>query len=155
MIDSMSIDRRQRLATLQADASACTRCHEPGLVHVEPRLGRASPLFQRSPSGALGILVIGEAPNWDDTFDPAKRYLTYDADTDPTGSFVRRLLVEEVGLTDSEIDDVLFTNAVLCLPIAKGEKYPVSTKQLDHCRSWLVRLMDDAEVKVVDGRLSS
>lgn len=62
---------------------------------------------------------------------------------------MRQLLVEEVGLADEEINDVLFTNAVLCLPKLKGEKYPVSTKQLDLCQSWLVRLIHDADVKVV------
>jgi hypothetical protein len=41
--------------------------------------------------GLLGVLVIGEAPNWDDTYDADKGYLTYDHDTDPTARFLRTL----------------------------------------------------------------
>ena len=59
------------------------------------------------------------------------------------------LLVNEVGLTAAEIDDVLFTNAVLCLPMFNGKKYPVTAKQLDLCKPWLVRLMNEADVRVV------
>ena len=138
-----------RLALYHAEAAKCTSCHAHGLVHIEPTQGVAKPMLQRSPTGSLGILIVGEAPNWDDTYDANKGYLTYDADTDPTGQFMRRLLVEEVGLADAEIDDVLFTNGVLCLPTRKGERYPVSAKQADHCKPWLVRLIEDADVKVV------
>lgn len=106
-------------------------------------------MLQPSPTGSLGILIVGEAPNWDATYDANKGYLTYDADTDPTGQFMRRLLVEEVGLSEPEIDDVLFTNGVLCLPTRKGERFPVSAKQTDLCKPWLVRLIEDAAVKVV------
>jgi hypothetical protein len=64
--------------------------------------------------------VVGEAPNHADTFDPDKGYLTYDYNTDPTGRFMRTLLIEEAGLRAEEVDDVLFTNAVLCLPARRN-----------------------------------
>jgi uracil-DNA glycosylase len=114
---------------------------------VDEIRGIAKPMLQRSPTGSLGILIVGEAPNWGDTYK--KGYLTYDADTDPTGRFMRRLLIEEVGLAEQEIDDVLFTNGVMCLPTQKGERFPVSAKQSDLCKPWLVRLIEDAEVKIV------
>jgi uracil-DNA glycosylase len=146
MVDPQMV---KRLLLYRSEAERCTSCHAHGLLHVDERGGRAMPMLQRSPTGALGILIIGEAPNWDDTYDPEKGYLTYDYDTDPTGTFMHTLLIEEAGLTEAEIGDLLFTNAVLCLPKAKRTKYPVVAKQLDHCRVWLVRLIRDAEAKVV------
>lgn len=139
----------QRLKVFQSDASGCTSCHDAGLVHVAPSLGHARPMLQKNAVGRLGILIVGEAPNWDDTYHPAKGHLTYDKDTDPTGRFMWQLLTEEVGLREDEIDDVLFTNAVLCLPKEQGGKYPVTAKQLDLCGPWLKLLMKDADVKVV------
>lgn len=59
------------------------------------------------------------------------------------------MLADEAGLTESEIGDLLFTNAVPCRPKAKDAKYPVTAQQLDLCRTWLVRLIEGAEVKVV------
>ena len=67
-------------------------------------------MLARSLTAALGILVVGEAPNHADTYDPDKGYLTYDPDTDPTGKFMHSLLVDEAGLHDHEIADVLFTS---------------------------------------------
>ena len=137
------------LAAYQRDARRCTRCHDHGLVHFDGRRGVVLPLLQKQPTGALGVLIIGEAPNFEDTYDPAKGYLTYDADTDPSGRFMRQLLVEEVGLSLPELDDVLFTNAVLCLPREQDGKHPVSERQRDHCRPWLRRLIDVPGVRVV------
>ena len=62
---------------------------------------------------------------------------------------MRELLINEVGLRANEIDDVLFTNAALCLPTERDGKHPVGKKQMDRCRPWLVRLIEDTEVKVV------
>lgn len=106
-------------------------------------------MLARSPTAALGVLVIGEAPNHADTFDPDKRYLTYDYDTDPTGRFMRALLIDEAGLRDDEIGDILFTNAVMCLPARRNDKHPVSIKQVDACKPWLVRLIEDAAISIV------
>ena len=138
-----------KLALFGMEAKECTRCIEHDLVYIDEVHGAARPMLQRSPTGTLGILVVGEAPNWDDTFLPDKGYLTYDADTDPTGRFMRALLVEEAGLSDAEISDVLFTNAALCLPAEEAGKHRVTRKQLDLCRPWLVRLIQDADVRVV------
>jgi hypothetical protein len=66
-------------------------------------------MLARTPTAALGVLVVGEAPNHADTFAPDKGYLTYDDDTDPTGRFMRTLLIEEAGLRAEEVGDVLFT----------------------------------------------
>lgn len=145
-------DRVLRLAIFQADARACTRCCDNGgvnLLFVDPTRGCASPMLARAPTAALGVLVVGEAPNLADTFDPSKGYLTYDYDTDPTGRFMRTLLIDEAGLGAEEVDDVLFTNAALCLPARRNDKHPVSVKQVDACKPWLVRLIEDAEIKIV------
>jgi hypothetical protein len=106
-------------------------------LYVDTLEGCARPMLQRSPTAALGILVVGEAPNWDDTFHADNGHLTYDADTDPTGRFMRQLLTDEVRLTPVEIDDVLFTNAALCLPAERDGKHPVGKRQMDLCRPWL------------------
>lgn len=145
-------DRAQRLATLQAHAKACTRCRDhdgANLLFVDPLRGCASPMLARTPTAALGVLVVGEAPNHADTFAPDKGYLTYDDDTDPTGRFMRTLLIEEAGLRAEEVGDVLFTNAALCLPARRNDKHPVSVKQVDACKPWLARLIDDAEITIV------
>jgi uracil-DNA glycosylase len=138
-----------KLLTFESEAKACTHCHEPGLVHVDETRGVARPMLQLRPTGALGILIVGEAPNVDDTYNVNKGYLTYDADTDPTGRFMRSLLIDDVGLRDHEIGDVLFANAAFCLPSKRNGKYPVGKKQMDLCRPWLIRLIEDADVKVV------
>ena len=78
--------RLRRLSLFQTDAKACTSCHEPDLLYVHEQHGHARPMLQASPTGALGILVVGEAPNKDDTYNPTKGHLTYDADTDRPGS---------------------------------------------------------------------
>ena len=139
----------QLLRRYHVEASGCTRCHELDLVHIDDALGTARPMLQRDATGSLGILVVGEAPNWSDTYDNTKGHLTYDRDTDPTGRFMFQLLTDEAGLTESELGDVLFTNAVLCLPRRKRDRYPVSAAQLGRCRPWLVRLIVEMDVKVV------
>lgn len=149
MSEANGADRLVRLTRFQSDATACTSCHEHDLLHVDEHHGCARPILQRSPTGSLGILVVGEAPNWEDTFLPEKGYLTYEADTDPTGRFMRTLLMEEVGLSEAEINDVLFSNAALCLPAEESGKHRVRRKQLELCMPWLRRLIDDADVKVV------
>jgi uracil-DNA glycosylase family 4 len=106
-------------------------------------------MLARSSTAALGVLVVGEAPNREDTFALDKRYLTYDYDTDPTGRFMHTLLVEEARLRADEIADVLFTNAALCLPARRNNRHPVSVKQIDACKPWLVRLIEDAVITIV------
>ena len=147
-----SSEREQRLATFQQEAKTCTRCRDRGganLLFVDPAGRCATPMLAPTPTAALGILVVGEAPNQADTFDPDKGYLTYDYDTDPTGRFMRALLIDEAGLRPDEIYDVLFTNAVLCLPARRNDKHPVSVEQVDACKPWLVRLIADAGISIV------
>jgi uracil-DNA glycosylase family 4 len=102
-------------------------------------------LFDRDASCPSGVLVVAEAPNHDDTFSADKGYLTYDIETDPTGNFTRELLAS-VGLVPS---DVLFTNAVLCLPALRGKRYQVTRGIKEACSPWLRRLIIDAEARVV------
>ncbi len=45
----------------------------------------ARPLFGRFKVWKSGVLFLFEAPNWDDTFDEDKGYLTDDRETDPSG----------------------------------------------------------------------
>jgi uracil-DNA glycosylase family 4 len=138
-------NRAARLRAFHQEAGACTKCHEAGLLHVESPHQRARPLFQKNPTCVSGVMVVAEAPNWDDTYDPNKGFLTYEADTDPTGSFTVELLAS-VGLKP---EDVLFSNAVLCLPARKGERHPVSAPQRNACRPWLKRLVEAADPLVV------
>lgn len=138
-----------RLALYQEEIRACTRCHADGLLHVDAIGGIARPVLARKPTAALGILVVGEAPNYDDTYDAKKQYLTYEPGTDPTGSFMFELLVATVGLTPAQVGDVLFTNAVACLPAERDGAHPVRARQRDQCRPWLARLIDDAAPRIV------
>lgn len=138
-------DRAAHLNAFNQEARTCTRCHEAGLLHVESPEQRARPLFQKNPTCASGVMIVAEAPNWDDTYDPNKGFLTYEADTDPTGRFTVELLAS-VGLKP---EDVLFTNSVLCLPARKGERHPVSARQMKLCRPWLERLVQVTSPLVV------
>lgn len=147
-----SITRSGRLTTFANDVKDCTRCREhrgTNLLFVHESSGCAFPILAKNPTAALGVLVVGEAPNQEDTFDEKKKYLTYDFDTDQTGRFMHKLLIEEAGLHPEEVKDVLFTNAVLCLPKRRNDKHPVSVAQVDLCKPWLVRLLDDAEISIV------
>jgi len=91
------------------------------------------------------VVVVAEAPNWDDTYNPAKRRLTYDIETDATGNFTRELL-RSVGLRASE---VFFTNCVLCLPARQEKKYPVRSAQKRNCLTWLSMAINACDAKVV------
>jgi uracil-DNA glycosylase len=37
----------------------------------------------------------------------------------------------------------------MCLPSRRNDKHPVSIKQVDACKPWLVRLIEDAEISIV------
>jgi len=91
------------------------------------------------------MLFVFEAPNRSDTYDSGKGRLTCDPRTDQTGAFMFELLAH-VGLRP---EDVVFTNAVLCLPAERGGKYPVSARQQKACSPWLARLIADLDPKVV------
>jgi uracil-DNA glycosylase len=143
------VERARRLAIFGDNARACRLCHENGLIYVDADAGPARPILAKNPTAALGLLVVGEAPNHADTYEPSKGHLTYDDDTDPTGRFMRQLLIEEAGLLPEEIADVLFTNAALCLPARRNERHEPYAKQLDSCKVWLDRLIQDADITTV------
>jgi uracil-DNA glycosylase len=142
-------DRIRRLTVLRDEIQGCSRCHELDLLFVDAVGGPARPIFAKEPTADLGLLIVGEAPNREDTNDQNKGYLTYDDDTDPTGRFMRRLLIEEAGLLPDEVPHVLFTNAALCLPARRRDRHKPYSKQLDACKGWLDRLMRDAEITTV------
>lgn len=120
-------------------------CRTSRLVHYDSELGWSYPLFHEGASCPSQIIVVAEAPNWDDTYDQAKRRLTYDIETDPTGNFARELFAS-VGLAPS---DILFTNSVLCLPAEQEGKYPVRAAQSWNCLKWLKMAIDCCNAKVV------
>lgn len=129
---------------VRAEQSACQVCragHEPPLIDAA-----ALPLFGRFRPWPDGVLFVFEAPNRDDTVNPAKRHLTIDPDTDPSGRFTHQLITEELGL-----DPVAFqvTNSVLCLPAGSGGKHPVRNSQARACSPNLQRQIAVLRPKVV------
>jgi uracil-DNA glycosylase len=142
-------ERTQRLALFEEEAGKCRRCHESDLIFIDAEKGPARPILAKTPTAALGLLVVGEAPNHSDTYDESKGYLTYDDETDQTGRFMRRLLIEEAGLHADEIQHVLFTNAALCLPARRRDRHKPYSRQLDACKGWLDRLIRDADITTV------
>lgn len=135
----------KKLFRFELEAAKCTVCQDEGLIYQHSNGKWAYPLFDKNMECKSGVLAIAEAPNFDDTFDPKKGYLSYDVDTDPTGNFFRELL-HSVNLT---VHDVIITNSVLCLPEARNGKYPVSSKQTTMCSAWISRLIAEINPKVV------
>lgn len=127
------------------EARACGRCRDAGALFRHEDGRWALPILQAQPPAHAEVLVIAEAPNFDDTFDPNKGHLTYDDETDPSGRFATELL-ESVGLP---ADRVLFTNAVLCLPASRNGKFPVRARQMMLCSSWLALLIESANPRAV------
>lgn len=135
----------ERLNSFRNRARHCTQCRGSGLTHCDERLGWAYPVLDERSTCPSRIIVVAEAPNWEDTYDPSKRRLTYDIETDPTGNFTRELLAS-VGLTPS---DVLFTNSVLCLPARRSGKHPVQAGQSMNCLKWLDMAIESCDARVV------
>jgi hypothetical protein len=73
----------------------CRRCHEQGLLYND-EMRQGYPVMFESGNLKSKIVFILEAPNFADSFDPDKQRLTYDAETDPTGRFVRECLRDDV-----------------------------------------------------------
>jgi len=142
------MDARTRLVVYQQEARGCARCRDLGLLYEDREHGWSRPLFHRNPTCSSGLLIVLEAPNKEDTFSPAKGHLTCGPKTDPTGQFLYELLTEVLGVTP---EDVVFTNAVLCLPKRKNDRYPVTRAQREACQPWLSRLIKDADPAVVVG----
>jgi uracil-DNA glycosylase family 4 len=126
---------------------ACRQCFEehPDVIYAGPE-GEARPLFDEQGDPAADLLLVAEAPNFEDTFDPDKGKITLEAHTDPTGAMVYRALTEVLGLSPSE---VLFTNAVLCLPARSGGKYPVKAAMRKACSGHLRRMIQEVDPRVV------
>ncbi len=141
----MSSNVRKKLARFKKEASYCTLCRPHQLVCQDTSGKWAYPLFDRNMECRSGVLAIAEAPNYDDTYNLSKGYLTYDIETDPTGNFFRELL----GTVDLKTSDVIITNSVLCLPTARNGKYPVSSRQISMCSTWISRLITEVNPKVV------
>jgi uracil-DNA glycosylase family 4 len=118
-------------------AGGCRDCADHGLLHE-----RARPLFQPETTFTQRILFVSEAPNKGDT---SKGFLTIDPKTDPSGRQCAAML-RAVGLA---LSDVLFTNAVLCLPAEKDGKHPVLAQQRKLCLRWLAKLIEDMDARVV------
>lgn len=83
--------------------------------------GSALPLFHEEGNVDAEVLFVMEAPNYDDTFDPTKRRLTVDPDTDPTGRFLCERLASELGL---QPDDVMLTNSCSACRTGRTESTP-------------------------------
>jgi uracil-DNA glycosylase len=113
----------------------CSRCRNEGLLDT-----RSLPLFAKRPPRSFEILFILEAPNRDDTYNPNKRYITVDPSTDPSGRFFHDLFINELRFS---FDDLFITNSVLCLPVEKAGKFPVSTGQRNNCLPILKQMIND------------
>lgn len=138
-----------KLQKYRQEASQCVLCRADGLLHRASDNVWARPLFHHNGTVKHRILFVFEAPNYSDTFDPDKGYMTCCENTDPTGRFFAELL-EHIGIIP---EDVVITNAVLCLPQRKNGKHPVAAAQVKLCLHWLERLIEtcDAEVVVTCG----
>jgi uracil-DNA glycosylase family 4 len=93
----------------------------------------------KTPPRTTDILFVLEAPNRDDTYDPRKKYLTVEPNTDPSGRLFYDLFVNELKF---DIRDLFITNSVLCLPLNKNGKYPVTSRQQANCSGILRRMID-------------
>ena len=115
--------------------SRCSKCRNEGLLDQ-----RALPLFTKCPPRSFEILFILEAPNPDDTYNPNKRYISVDPNTDPSGSLLHDLFINELQFS---FVDLFITNSVLCLPLEKKKgKFPVYAWQRNNCLPILRQMID-------------
>ena len=136
-----------KLIESQSSCKVCATSCSPSLLQEGAR-----PLFGRFSPWEHGILFVFEAPNWADTFDLGKGYLTYDQETDPTGRFARVLMVEELGLSPMHFQ---VTNSVLCLPREKNGGFPVTAQQTKLCSAMVrdqINILDPAVVVPIGGQ---
>lgn len=106
----------------------------------------AFPIFMKHPPKEFDILFILEAPNRDDTYNPSKKYLTIDPDTDPSGSFFYELFNDELHFKQ---DQLFVTNSVLCLPLRKKDSHPVQANQRNNCSIILKKLIENFNPLIV------
>jgi uracil-DNA glycosylase family 4 len=125
------------------ECEECELCKQDNLLYPT-----AFPVMMKSFPRNTDILFILEAPNFEDTHDVNKKYLTVDTETDPSGKFMYELFTHELRF---DMQDLFLTNSVLCLP-AKNEKYgnyPVTSKQQKNCSKILRRMIDTFNPKIV------
>lgn len=84
-----------------------------------------------------GILVILEAPNRDDTYNFCKGYLTINSETDPSGKRMQELL-QTIAVSP---DEVIFANAVQCMPPDRGSGPHVTRDKRKNCHPFLKCLL--------------
>ena len=118
----------------KVECRRCDCCKKDGLLDSE-----AFPILMKSSPRETDILFVLEAPNRDDTYNPDKKHLTIEPDTDPSGSFFYDLFVNELKF---DIRDLFVTNSVLCLPAKKKNEYPVTSHQRSNCSGILQRMID-------------
>jgi uracil-DNA glycosylase family 4 len=118
----------------KAECQGCDVCKKEGLLHEAAR-----PLFMHWEPRRTDVLFVLEAPNDDDTTNPAKGYITVDDKTDQTGKFLHWLVKHKLGWKTDP--DLFITNSVLCLPKKKGKSFPVGAAQRDHCFIRLLTLI--------------
>ena len=121
----------------------CRLCHNEPHPLVEKD---SHPLFMKKCPTNTTLLFIAEAPNYDDTYNKDKGYLTINNETDPSGVFMYKLLHTVLGLDESK---VCVTNAVLCLPKEKNRNYPVNSIQVNLCIPHLISQIKFYDPKIV------
>ncbi len=126
----------------KAACRGCTLCKEQGLLHEAAR-----PLFMNWEPRRTDVLFVLEAPNDDDTTNPAKGYITVDDKTDETGKFLHWLVTNRLNWKTDP--DLFITNSVLCLPKKKGKDFPVGAAQRRNCQRLLRKLIDELNPRVV------
>jgi len=128
----------QRFAT---EYRRCVRCKVDGLL--DPK---AFPILMKDPPKSTEVLFILEAPNRDDTCNLNKRHLTVGPETDPSGRFFHDLFINELQFP---IENLFVTNSVLCLPVKKNGKYPVTSMQQFNCKAMLQRMIEEFNPLIV------
>jgi uracil-DNA glycosylase len=133
---------RHKYEEFKTTCLECRLCHDAGLCYPN-----SFPLFMQRAPVNTDILFILEAPNWNDTFTPTKRYLTVDPDTDPSGEFFWDLFTRELCL---DLEKYLFlTNSVLCLPRLSNDKFTVTSRHINYCSTWLKKIIDVFQPRIV------
>jgi uracil-DNA glycosylase family 4 len=121
----------------------CRLCHNTQVPFVEKN---SFPIFMKEFPYQTHLMFIAEAPNFDDTFNKKKGYLTISPTTDPSGKFFHRLLTDVLRFNERQF---CITNAVLCLPKKKNGNYPVTAKQIKFCLPHLINQIQTYNPKIV------
>lgn len=123
--------------------SECRTCHNNKTPYVEQN---SFPLFMKEYPWQTDLLFIAEAPNFDDTYNREKGYLTINSLTDPSGKFFHKLLTESLNFNERQC---CITNSVLCLPKRKNKNYLVTSKQIRLCLPHLIMQIETYNPKIV------